>query len=47
VLTLAATEAQQIVRVLEVTGGRLGQTATLLGIDRKTLWRKIKGYHIR
>jgi DNA-binding NtrC family response regulator len=46
-LTLAAAETQQIIRVLEITGGRLGQTATLLGIDRKTLWRKIKGFHIR
>jgi DNA-binding NtrC family response regulator len=46
-LTLAAAEAQRIIQVLEITGGRLGQAAALLGIDRKTLWRKIKAYQLR
>ena len=45
-LTLAAAEAQQIRRVLELTGRHLGQAAALLGIDRKTLWRKIKTYRL-
>ncbi len=46
-LSLAAAEAQQIARALTVTGGRLGQAAAILGIDRKTLWRKIRTYHLR
>lgn len=46
-LSLAALEEQQIRRVLEMAGWRLGQAADLLGIDRKTLWRKIKSYGLR
>jgi DNA-binding NtrC family response regulator len=46
-LSLAALEEQQIRRVLDIAGWRLGQAADLLGIDRKTLWRKIKSYGLR
>ncbi|HUK13093.1 MAG TPA: sigma-54 dependent transcriptional regulator [Thermoanaerobaculaceae bacterium] len=46
-LSLAATEAQQIRKVLEITGGQLGRAAALLGIDRKTLWRKVKAYNLK
>ncbi len=45
-LSLAAAEVQQITRALAVTGGRLAQAAAILGIDRKTLWRKIRAYHL-
>jgi len=46
-LSLAASEAQQIRKVLEITGGQLGRAAALLGIDRKTLWRKVKAYNLK
>ncbi len=46
-LSLASAEVQQIRKVLDVTGWHLGQAAALLGIDRKTLWRKIKAYQLR
>jgi two-component system response regulator HydG len=40
-LSLAAMEKAQIRRALDATGGRVGEAAALLGIDRKTLRRKI------
>jgi len=46
-LSLASSEAQQIRKVLDLTGWHLVQAAGLLGIDRKTLWRKIRTYHLR
>ena len=46
-LRLDAIEAQHIKRVLELTGWRLSRGAAVLGIDRKTLWRKIKAYRLR
>jgi len=45
-LSLVSAEVEQIRRVLDLTGGRLGRAASLLGIDRKTLWRKIRAYRI-
>ncbi len=41
-LNLAAMEKVQIRRALDATGGRVGEAASLLGIDRKTLRRKIQ-----
>ncbi|MBZ5587129.1 MAG: sigma-54 dependent transcriptional regulator [Acidobacteriia bacterium] len=46
-LSLASAEVDQIRKVLDLTGRHLGQAAALLGIDRKTLWRKIRSYNIR
>jgi DNA-binding NtrC family response regulator len=41
-LSLATVEKAQIRRALDATGGRVGEAASLLGIDRKTLRRKIQ-----
>jgi DNA-binding NtrC family response regulator len=43
---LADMERQHIARVLEETGGKKMQTARLLGIDLKTLNKKIRDYGI-
>jgi two-component system, NtrC family, response regulator HydG len=40
-LSLATMERLQIRRALDAAGGRVGEAAALLGIDRKTLRRKI------
>jgi DNA-binding NtrC family response regulator len=40
--TLADTEAEQIKRVLQATGGNKSRAAKILGIERKTLYRKIE-----
>jgi DNA-binding NtrC family response regulator len=40
--TLAETEADQIRRVLAATGGNKSRAATILGIERKTLYRKLE-----
>ncbi len=40
--TLAELEQRQIARVLAHTEGRRGEAARLLGIDRKTLYRKLE-----
>ncbi|MGI8744872.1 MAG: sigma-54-dependent transcriptional regulator [Bryobacteraceae bacterium] len=40
--TLADTEADQIRRVLTVTGGNKSKAAKILGIERKTLYRKLE-----
>jgi DNA-binding NtrC family response regulator len=40
--TLAAVEAEHILRVLESTAGNKTQAAAILGIDRKTLREKLK-----
>jgi DNA-binding NtrC family response regulator len=45
-LRLRSQEEQHIRKVLELSGGHLGRSAELLGIDRKTLWRKLKSYGI-
>jgi len=44
VYNLAELEKQHIKRVLDETKGHRSQTANLLGIDRKTLYQKIKKY---
>ncbi len=41
-LSLEAVERQHIRRVLESTNRNIAQTARLLGIDRKTLYKKIR-----
>jgi len=40
--TLADTEAEQIHRVLAATGGNKSRAAQILGIERKTLYRKLE-----
>ena len=40
-------ERQQILNFLEQNHGNRGKTAQALGIDRTTLWRKMKRYGIR
>lgn len=42
--SLEANEAAYITRVLEHTGGNRNQAAEILGIDRVSLWRRIKRY---
>jgi DNA-binding NtrC family response regulator len=44
--TLEAMERQHIVTTLRQVGGHRGKAAALLGIDPKTLYRKILGYQI-
>jgi two-component system response regulator HydG len=42
--TLERLEREYILAVLDETQWRRGDTATLLGINRRTLFRKLKGY---
>ena len=42
--SLEKNEAAYIAQVLEYTGGNRNQTADILGIDRVSLWRRIKRY---
>lgn len=44
--TLEALERNQIVKVLEETGGNIARTAKILGIHRMTLYNKLKKYNI-
>ena len=44
--TLAETEADQIRRVLAATGGNKSRAAAILGIERKTLYRKLERMRI-
>jgi DNA-binding NtrC family response regulator len=39
--TLADTEAEQVRRVLAATSGNKSRAAKILGIERKTLYRKL------
>jgi len=43
-MTLAEIEQDYISHLLEITGGVRSKTAEILGIDRTSLWRKIKKY---
>jgi len=42
--TLEKNEAAHIAQVLQYTGGNRNQAADILGIDRVSLWRRIKRY---
>jgi DNA-binding NtrC family response regulator len=44
--SLEAMERQHIVATLRQVGGHRGKAASLLGIDPKTLYRKVLGYQI-
>ena len=44
--TLEDIEKEHIIRVLADTGGNQSQTAKVLGINRKTLYKKINKFHI-
>ena len=43
-MTLAELEQDYIVHLLNITGGVRTKTAEILGIDRASLWRKMKKY---
>jgi DNA-binding NtrC family response regulator len=45
--SLADMERHHILRVLQETGWNISQTARMLGIDRVTLYNKIKRYQLR
>lgn len=45
-VTLATVERRHIRRIMQLTGGRLSETAQLLGIHRNTLRRKLEEYGI-
>jgi len=45
--SLAAVEKEHITRVLEELGGNVSQAAKVLGIDRATLYNKMKRYGVR
>ena len=43
-MTLAELEQDYITHLLKITGGARAKTAEILGIDRASLWRKMKKY---
>ncbi|HEX9283596.1 MAG TPA: helix-turn-helix domain-containing protein [Gemmatimonadales bacterium] len=45
--TLAERERQAILDTLEITHGKLAETARRLGISRTTLWRRLRAYGLR
>ena len=45
--TRAERERQAILDTLEVTRGKLAETARSLGISRTTLWRRLRAYGLR
>jgi DNA-binding NtrC family response regulator len=45
-MTLEELEQDYIAHVLQQTGGFRRRTAEILGIDRASLWRKMKKYGI-
>ncbi|HLA77495.1 MAG TPA: sigma-54 dependent transcriptional regulator [Vicinamibacteria bacterium] len=46
-LSLSEVEREHVARVLKATGGNVSQAARVLGIDRVTLYAKMKKYDIR
>lgn len=42
--TLHRLEKEYILKVLRQTGGHRGRAAAILGIDRRTLYRKLQQY---
>ncbi len=46
-MTLAEMEEDYIAHLLRITGGVRSRTAEILGIDRASLWRKMKKYHLQ
>jgi DNA-binding NtrC family response regulator len=45
-VSMDATEREHILKVLKICGGRKLEAAALLGINKTTLWRKMKRYGI-
>jgi DNA-binding NtrC family response regulator len=45
-MTLEESEREHILNVLRLAGGNKSQAAELLGIDRASLWRKLKRYGV-
>ena len=45
-MTLREMEKQLIVATIERTGGNIKESAAILGIDRSTMYEKIKRYEI-
>ena len=45
--TSASRERQKIIQALNQHDGNRTETARVLGMDRTTLWRKMKRYNIR
>ena len=45
-LSLAAVEQEHILKMLDFCAGNRQQTADILGIGRKTLYRKLSGYDV-
>lgn len=43
--TLETVERRQILRVIRATKGNLSKAAQVLGIDRRTLYRKLEKYN--
>ena len=39
-------EEERLRQALKISGGNKGKAAKLLGIDRSTLWRRMKKYEI-
>jgi DNA-binding NtrC family response regulator len=46
-MSMEEVEKAHIERVLRHTGGQVSQAARLLGIDRRTIYRKMQAYNIR
>ena len=44
IVTLEALERRYIARVLALVGGNKSQAAQLLGVDRRTLYRRLQRY---
>ncbi|QUO32071.1 sigma 54-interacting transcriptional regulator [Faecalicatena sp. Marseille-Q4148] len=42
----ACSERDRIIEALRYTKGKKGEAALILGMDRSTLWRKMKSYHL-